>query len=94
MTGFYYSSLSNYSQEAANQAVNFINLYADIPLDGVMLDEFGNPGIIPPWKIIFRFGNFRLRRLSEAMAKELENKTGEAAGITLFNMRCAPEGQP
>ncbi|MEI7830631.1 MAG: hypothetical protein WCI31_12725 [Prolixibacteraceae bacterium] len=94
MAQFYYHAVSNHSQEAPNGVVNFINTYADIPFDGVMLDEYGNAQIIPPWKMMFKWGNFRLRSYSLPMAKELETRTGEPAFQTLFNMRYAPAGKP
>lgn len=94
MTEFHYRSLSNHSQEAVNQAIKLIDSYSDIPFDGIMLDECGNPGIIPPWKMKFRFGNYRNRSYSLPLARELEVRTGEPACLTLFNMRYAPEGKP
>ena len=94
MTQFYYKRISNHSSEAVNQTIKFMNSYSDIPFDGVMLDEYGNAQILPPWKMMFKLGNFRLRSFSLPMAKGLEGRTGEPAGITLFNMRYAPEGKP
>ncbi len=94
MAEFYYHSLSNYSPEAVKGVINFMDNYADIPFDGVMLDEYGNAQVIPPWKMMFKFGNFRLRSFSLPMAKELESRTGEPVAQTLFNMRHAPTGKP
>ena len=94
MAQFYYSKLSNHSAEAAEGVVNFINTYADIPFDGVMLDEYGNAQVLPPWKMMFKWGNYRLRSYSLPMAKELERRTGIPAFRTLFDMRYAPAGKP
>lgn len=94
MAEFYYNSISNFSPEAVVQAVRFINGYSDIPFDGIMLDEYSNYRIIPPWLMKFKFDNFRLRSYSLAMAKELKIKTGLPAETTLFNMRYAPAGKP
>ena len=94
MGGFYYRSNNNYCQEVLDGTNNFIDQYKDIPFDGVMLDEYGNAKIIPPWKLHFKFGNFRLRMCSIPMAKELEARTGEMAAKTLFHMRYAPVGKP
>ena len=94
MAQFYYNAVSNLSREAQAGVVNFINAYADVPFDGVMLDEYGNAQIIPPWKMQFKFGSLRLRSYSLPMAKELEARTGEPAFRTLFNMRYAPVGKP
>jgi hypothetical protein len=94
MAQFYYNAVSNHSAEAPIGVVNFINAFADIPFDGVMLDEYGNAQILPPWKMQFKLGNYRLRSYSLPMAKELEARTGEPAFQTLFNMRYAPAGKP
>ncbi|MEI7423825.1 MAG: hypothetical protein WCK18_17105 [Prolixibacteraceae bacterium] len=94
MGGFYYRSNNNYCQEAIDGTKKFIDQYKDIPFDGVMLDEYGNAKIIPPWKIQFKFGSFRLQSCSVPMAKELETKTGEPAAKTLFHLRYAPAGKP
>ena len=94
MAEFYYNSISNFSPEAVEQTVKFINAYSDIPFDGIMLDEYSNYRIIPPWLMKFKFDNFRLRSYSFPMAKELQVKTGLPAETTLFNMRYAPAGEP
>ncbi len=94
MAQFHYSKLSNHSAEAAAGVINFINTYADIPFDGVMLDEYGNAQVLPPWKIMFKWGNYRLRSYSLPMAQELESRTGQPAFRTLFDMRYAPAGKP
>ena len=94
MAQFHYSKLSNHSAEAAEGVIRFINTYADIPFDGVMLDEYGNAQLIPPWKMIYKWGNFRLRSYSLPMAKELATRIGVPASQTLFDMRYAPAGKP
>lgn len=94
MAQFYYHSVSNFSQEAANGVIRFIDSYSDIPLDGVMLDEYSNFRIVPPWLMKFKLDNFRLRSYSLPMAKELETLTGESAAMTMFHMRYAPAGKP
>ena len=94
MAQFYTNKLSNHSEEASAGVINFINTYADIPFDGVMLDEYGNAQILPPWKMMFKWGNYRLRSYSLPMAKELESRTGIPAYQTLFDMRYAPSGKP
>lgn len=94
MGGFYYKSNNNFCQEAIDGTTKFIDQYKDIPFDGVMLDEYGNAKIIPPWKLQFKFGGFRLQICSIPMAKELETRTGEPASKTLFHLRYAPAGKP
>jgi hypothetical protein len=93
MAQFFYNTISNHSPEAVTGVINFINSYSDIPFDGVMLDEYSNPQIIPPWKMMFKFGNYRLRSYSVPMAGELEARTGKPAFQTLFDMRYAPSGK-
>jgi len=94
MAQFHYGKLSNHSAGAAAGVINFINAYADIPFDGVMLDEYGNAQVLPPWKARFKWGNYRLRSYSLPMAQELESRTGLPAYRTLFEMRYAPAGKP
>jgi len=94
MTEFYYKTISNHSPEAVKGVIRVINTFSDIPFDGVMLDEYSNARIVPPWKMKFSLSNFRMRSYSLPMAKELEVRIGEPAGTTLFNMRYAPEGKP
>ena len=94
MAEFYFNRISNHSAEAAEGVKRFIRLYADIPFDGVMLDEYGNAQIMPPWQMMFKTGSFRLRSYSLPMAKELEKRSGEPAVQTLFSMRYAPAGKP
>jgi len=94
MAEFYYHSVSNFSQEAANGVIAFIDSYSDIPLDGVMLDEYSNFRIVPPWLMKFKLGNFRLRSYSLPMAKQLETLTGESSALTMLHMRYAPAGKP
>ena len=94
MAEFQLPAPSNLSPRAIREAMNFIDAYSDIPLDGIMLDEYKNWAVIPPWELMFRLGDVRYRRYSKDLADELERRTGEAAELTLFHMRHAPEGRP
>ncbi|HWS01518.1 MAG TPA: hypothetical protein VN249_12935, partial [Prolixibacteraceae bacterium] len=94
MAQFYNNKLSNHSAGAEAGIIRFLNTYADIPFDGVMLDEYGNAQILPPWKMMFKWGNYRLRSYSLPMAKELESRTGLPASQLLLDMRYAPSGKP
>jgi hypothetical protein len=94
MTEYLYKMISNYSDAAKQQTIQLINAYADIPLDGLMLDEFSNARLMPSWLIKFKMKGLRLRSYSIDMAKELAQRTGQPASTTLFNMRYAPTGQP
>lgn len=94
MTEYLYKMISNYSEAAKQQTIQLINAYADIPLDGLMLDEFSNARLMPSWLIKFKMKGLRLRSYSVDMAKELAQRTGQPASTTLFNMRYAPTEQP
>lgn len=85
---------NNFSPRAIGDAMNFIDAYSDIPLDGIMLDEYKNWALMPPWQLMFRLGDVRNRLYSKHLGDELERRTGEPAGLTLLNMRYAPQGRP
>ena len=74
--------------------MNFIDAYLDIPLDGVMLDEWKNWAVIPTWQLFYRLGDMRYRRYSKHLTKELERRTGEPVELTLLHMRHARQGRP
>ncbi len=66
-----------------------IDYYADVPLDGTALDEFGY--FDTPQPLI---GNFRDRLAGKAFAATFERETGMNFIETLFNMRYSPVGHP
>jgi hypothetical protein len=94
MSEFYYKSISNHSSQVVAQTIQFIDQYATIPLDGIMLDEYGNQGLKPAWLVKFKAGGLRLRSYSLPLSKELVARTGDSSAITLFNMRYAPDQHP
>ncbi len=94
MSEFYFNIITNHSGEVLRQTSRFIDSYGDIPLDGIMLDEYSNPRLLPSWLVPPQSEGLRLRSYSLPMAKELETMTAEPAAATLFAMRYAPEGRP
>ena len=68
---------------------NALEHYADIPLDGTALDEFGYMMLKPK-----RDHPFRDRFYGHAFAAEYKRHTGTALERTLFDMRFAPQGKP
>lgn len=93
MAEFIYNSAATYGARAVQQAIAYVDLYGDIPLDGIMLDELRNRDILPWHKMFIRLRSYRNRHWSVPMAEELERRTGEPAGITMLHMRFAPEGK-
>ena len=68
---------------------NVLKQYADIPLDGTALDEFGNMMLEPK-----RVHPFRDRFYGHAFAAEYAGRTGTKLDRALFDMRYAPDGKP
>ncbi|OYU54793.1 MAG: hypothetical protein CFE25_12405 [Chitinophagaceae bacterium BSSC1] len=93
MAEFVYNILSNHSIEAPEQLRKFLDGYAAVPFDGVMLDEYSNFRLMPPWLLHFKFKGLRLRSCSKPFAAKLEKQLGQDAGLTLLQMRFAPADQ-
>ena len=94
MTQQYCSQSSMWGNEEINGFKEAIDVYSDIPFDGIALDEYGN-------KFIPRFVDmpgdnqiFRGRWYSNAMADSFKNATGNNLVQELFKGRYAPEGKP
>jgi hypothetical protein len=68
---------------------NVLGHYADIPLDGTALDEFGYMMLKPK-----REKPFRDRFYGHAFAAEYKRRTGMTLDRVLFDMRFAPQGKP
>lgn len=86
----YYPVSSNHSQEAIDKFVNVINAYADIPFDGVGLDEYTNLKVFAPWELKRTGLPMRERLYSLAMAKKYKQMYQVDLENTLFDMRYAP----
>lgn len=94
LTQHYYKSCSNFSEQAKSTITNAFKAYADIPFDGIGLDEYKNMTIVRSMVLKDAGDVFRERLYSLGMADKLKKATGMDPGRTLFDMRYAPEGKP
>ncbi|MEP6746882.1 MAG: hypothetical protein ABJB86_04100 [Bacteroidota bacterium] len=94
LTQHYYNSCSNFSAQAKSILLNAFKLYADIPFDGIGLDEYKNMKISRQKILETNHDAFRERVYSPDMAKAMRRITGVDLDRVLFDMRYAPEGKP
>ncbi|MCW3091680.1 MAG: hypothetical protein JWP81_2749 [Ferruginibacter sp.] len=93
LTQHYYKSCSNFSEQAKSILINAFKAYADIPFDGIGLDEYKSLKIARQ-KILEQTNDvFRERLYSLGMAKQMKAITGMDLDKTLFDMRYAPAGK-
>lgn len=94
LTQHYYNSCSNFSEQSTVIITNAFKAYADIPFDGIGLDEYKNMKIARQ-KIMEQTKEvFRERVYALAMAKKMKATTGMELDRVLFDMRYAPTGKP
>lgn len=94
MTQHYYNSCSNFSNQAKDMLLGAFKAYADIPFDGIGLDEYKNLKIAREKVLDTSGGVFRERLYSLGMAKEIKAKRGKDLDRMLLDMRYAPTGKP
>lgn len=94
MTQHYYNSCSNFSEQAKDMLLGAFKSYADIPFDGIGLDEYKNLKIAREKVLDTSGGVFRERLYSLGMAKEMRTKWGKDLHRMLLDMRYAPAGKP
>ncbi|MBS1653907.1 MAG: hypothetical protein JSU05_03605 [Bacteroidetes bacterium] len=94
LTQHYYHSCSNFSSQSVTLINNAFSAYADIPFDGVGLDEYKNLRIARQPVLVTTHDTFRERLYSVGMAKKMKASTGFEMDKLLFNMRYAPSGKP
>lgn len=94
LTQHYYHSCSNFSSQSLALINNAFSAYADIPFDGVGLDEYKNLRIARPPILMANHETFRERLYSSGMAKKMKETAGIDLHKILFDMRYAPEGKP
>ncbi|MGD0340471.1 MAG: hypothetical protein ABSA76_02010 [Bacteroidales bacterium] len=94
LTQHYYNSCSNFSDQARNKILKIFKEYADIPFDGIGLDEYNNLPIVLPSVLLKAKYVFRERLYSPGMAEKMKATTGMDLDRVLFDMRYAPEGKP
>jgi len=94
LTQHYYNSCSNFSEQSTAIITNAFKAYADIPFDGIGLDEYKNMKIARQ-KILEQSNDvFRERVYALGMAKKMKATTGMELDRVLFDMRYAPTGKP
>ena len=94
LTQHFYNYCSNHSAEAANNMINVLKSYSDIPFDGVGLDEYTNLRVATTWELKKTNDVFRGRSYSLSMSEKFKASTGMDLDKTLFDMRYAPLGKP
>jgi len=94
MTQHYYNSCSNFSEQAKSIITNAFKAYADIPFDGIGLDEYKNLKIARQPVMESTHTVFRERLYSVGMAKRMKTISGMNLDQVLFDMRYVPEGKP
>ncbi|MBI1343317.1 MAG: hypothetical protein GC171_10335 [Terrimonas sp.] len=94
LTQHYYNYRSNFSKQAKTVLLNTFKAYADIPFDGIGLDEYKNLLIAREPVLKSTHQTFRERLYSTGMAERMKLTTGMDLGQVLFDMRYAPAGRP
>jgi len=94
LTQHYYNSCSNFSGQAMTMITDAFKAYADIPFDGIGLDEYKNLKIARQPILEQSHDVFRERLYSIGMAKKMKETTGIDMARLLFDMRYAPAGHP
>jgi hypothetical protein len=89
LAAHYYDYPDLFNKVMTDTFRNALEHYADIPLDGTALDEFGYMMLKP-----MREHPFRNRFYGHAFAAEYKRRTGMALERALFEMRFAPLGKP
>lgn len=89
MVAHYYSCIDLFSQCSVREYRKLMDAYGDLPLSGIVLDEFKNMVITPPWAA----GEFRERFYGKNFHRYFKEQTGEDLIQTLFEMRFCPLGR-
>ncbi|MEI6275599.1 MAG: hypothetical protein WCP08_06400 [Prolixibacteraceae bacterium] len=94
LTQHHYNSCSNFSVQAKSMITNAFKAYADIPFDGIGLDEYKSLSIVREPVLKESNDVFRERLYSIGMAKKMKETTGMEMDRVLFDMRYTPAGHP
>ncbi len=89
MVSHYYAYYDLFSARAVREYKDLIDAYADVPLSGIVLDEFKNMPITPPWQI----DKFRERFYGKNFHRCFFEQTGNDLIQTMFDMRYCPCGK-
>lgn len=89
MVAHYYGCIDLFSDVSIQEYKALIDAYADVPLSGIVLDEYKNMSIMPPWLI----DQFCERFYGKNFHRYFAEQTGNDLIQTLFEMRFCPENQ-
>jgi len=94
LTQHYYNSCNNYSGQAKDIITNAFKAYADIPFDGIGLDEYKGMKVARQKILEEKKEVFRERVYALAMADTMRSHFGLNMDSVLLHMRFAPAGKP
>lgn len=94
MLQHYTKALCHYTKEASDRLVVAMKAYADIPFDGIALDEYSRIHILQPGKMEEQKEVFRERVYSLPFSEKFKTETGTSLEQALLDMRYAPTGHP
>ncbi|MBE6770283.1 MAG: hypothetical protein E7548_05965 [Ruminococcaceae bacterium] len=89
LTAHYYQCADMFSQKRKDEFKEIIDFYKDSGFDSVVLDEFKNLTINPPWVSDI----FHDRFYGDSFKAYFEEKTGKDLDQVLFEMRYCPENK-
>ena len=89
MVAHYYGAIDLFSDQAIQEFRDLIDAYADTGLAGIVLDEYKNMTIMPPWQI----DEFRERFYGKNFHRYFQEQTGNDLVQTMFEMRFCPENR-
>lgn len=89
LTAHYYQCADMFSELRIKEFKDIIDFYKDSGFDSIVLDEFKNRTINPPWVS----DTFRDRFYGDSFKKYFEEKTGKDLDQILFEMRYCPKGK-
>lgn len=89
MVAHYYAAIDLFSDLIIKEYKELIDAYADVPLNGIVLDEFKNMVILPPWQT----DEFHERFYGKNFHRYFKEQTGDDLIQTMFEMRFCPVGK-
>ena len=87
----YHRTADNFSDRALRDYKDIMDFYADVPFDGIALDEFKTLSSAASHTI--NKENFRGRMYGKSFARVFREQTGTELHRTLLDMRYCPEGE-
>ncbi|MBR6764643.1 MAG: hypothetical protein IKM13_12975 [Clostridia bacterium] len=89
MVAHYYAAFDLFGDRILREYRELIDAYADLPVNGIVLDELKNMVILPPWQT----DAFRERFYGRNFHRYFAEQTGEDLIRILLDMRFCPEGR-